>query len=165
MKPTKTSISIGLLFALFMVASNLSGQSILYLKKHHSAKRKMVKLYDIIKVKTIQDSMYMGTLNELSPNMIAVGDNYIKIEDIKGIKTYNMLGRSAGRSLQYGAVLFTAVFITNSIITGDRPLLTEGNWVFIGSLAIAGVVLELISSKWHRLDKNWDTEVILMNDL
>lgn len=156
--------SLWLIVVLCLGASSLQAQRILYLKKEDSAKRKLVKLYSIVKVKTVQDSSYSGSLNEIAPDAIAIDDNYIKLEDIRAIRTYDMVAKTGGQSLQKGSVLFAAIFVANNLITGSRPILTEENMFFIGGLLIAGVALELVAGKWYRLDKNWKAEVIIMED-
>ncbi len=148
-----------LLIFILLFGFSANAQRMLYLKKQHSPKRHTVHMYDVIKVKTIQDSVFTGQILDISPDMIMLDDTYIKINEIAKLKTYDTFSRSVGKGLQKGSVLFAAIFIANGFITGDRPLLTEGNWYFIGGLLISGILIELLAGKVHRMDK-WSIEVL-----
>jgi hypothetical protein len=143
----------------------LPAQRMLYLKKKQSAKRQTIHMYDIIKVKTTRDSVYKGPVLEIASDMIVIDNAYIKIADITKIKTYDIFSKSVGKGLQYGSAFFAVIFVANSLITGVRPLLTDGNLYFIGALLVSGILIELLAARVHRLDKDWTVEVLNFGDL
>ena len=149
-----------LLFLGFAVA--LSGQPILYLKKQGAAKTNKVMVGDKVKIKTREGETAKGYVLSITPEGLQVGPLSVGFEELRYIRTYESLAKGAGKSLEYGALFFGGIIVINAIITSASPFLTQGEIIFISSFLAAGVLLELLSQRTYRLDKNWKTEVIII---
>ena len=124
----------------------------------------MVRLdqYEVLKVKLKSGETVKGPMYKVMPTSIWVEDAYIDYEDIEYIRHNHAFWKGVGRSLEFGAAMFTGIFLANGIIGGYSPVLTSGNLYFVGSLLLGGIILELIAIRTYRMDKGWQVEPIII---
>jgi len=143
-------------------ASDAFGQEMLYLKKKYTAKMVRLEQFEVLKVKLKSGETVKGPMYKITPTSIWVEDAYIDYEDIEYIRHNHAFWKGVGRSLEFGAAMFTGIFTVNGIIGGYSPILTQENFYFIGSLLVAGIILELIAMKTYRMDRGWIVEPIII---
>jgi hypothetical protein len=143
------------------VITTVAQQQFLILKSKTSAKTHKLYINDLVQIKSLQGVKVKGHIFAMSETAIQVGPESFDYAELEYIRTYNSFGKGVGKSLQYGSLFFGGIFLVNGLITGSSPVLTQANLVFVGVMAAAGIILELISQHKHLL-KNYRLEYLIL---
>jgi hypothetical protein len=152
------------LIILFLIAFafQAQGQEFLYLKKKYTAKTTKIALYDIIEVLEKNGEKTKGAVLRVTPKSVLLDGAEIDLDQVVYIRTNHMFWKGLGRSLEFGGMFFTGIFVANGLITGASPVITQGALIAVSSLIVVGVIMEVLSRKTYKMEKGWIIEPIII---
>ncbi len=124
---------------------------------------------DIEKIQTfhevgvwIHDSeeFFRGYLTSVGDSSISVEGDVIYLSEIMAIRIYRPFFKTIGVAQRIAAGGIIGLNTVNNLLSGYRPVLSEGNIIWAGALFATSYVWDLFSRKTYRAKNGWQWETI-----
>lgn len=155
-----------LLIALCLVASGLTAQTnpaYLYIMRKGEVPAQRLTVGDVISVKQTETDWYKNSITAIDTDRIQVGNRTYFLSEIEAMRTYNELGRIFGQAMMQGSLLIAGIGVFNGLVNEDDPVVYPRFLYWMGGIFTGGAILNWLSRKTYKVEKNWYFEVIDFN--